>query len=437
MEHKIISYSTSHIFFKITLIVLCFSNLGAATYYVSLSGNDNWPGTSPDSTWRHVAYATQQAQTGDSILVFEDTYEDEHAVFANSGSSENPIVLTAYNNTFTLDGIDNTGMAIRMVDKSYINISGFHIKNYGTGIRGEGLLTNLEISNFIIEDIAGEGVDFDGASLQNSVITDFTIRNTDGIAVTHFDYSSTDCHDVEISHFLIRDVNNEGINWRNTKRVHIHHGEIYNTASDGIHLQLNIDSSTVEYVRVDSTNWHGIAIHDHTVGDYPCSTNVIRYCYVANCGHNDIDLHSGAFNTVIEACTVGGPLTNGQAIYFHNLGAGLIVRNCVIQDVPGDGIDGGPSSGQYLRDILIENNSFYNLSCGIRLQGATENITIRGNRIYNTPYDIQVGAYNILIDSNYTENGYYRINGNDGRIFDALDTTYHARSAYGSFVTVG
>ncbi len=437
MMRKRMSISINHMIFGCVLIILCFSRIDATTYYVSLSGNDTWPGTSPDSAWRHIAYATQQVQTGDSVLVFEGIYEDEHAVFANSGSSGNPIVLTAYVDSFVMDGLDSTGIAIRMTDKSYISLSNFHIKNYDTGIRGEGLLTNIELSSFTIDGLAGEGVVFDGASLQNSIITDFAIRNTNSIAISHFDYSSTDCHDVEISHFLIRDINNEGINWRNSKRVHIHHGEIYNTASDGIHLQLSVDSSIVEYVRIDTTGWHGIAIHDHTVGDYPCSTNVIRYCYVANSGHNDIDLHSGAFNTVVEACTVGGPLTNGQAIYFHNLGAGLIVRNCIIQDVPGEGIDGGPSSGQYLRDILIENNLFYNLSCGISFQGATEDITIRGNRIYDTPYDIHVGAYNILIDSNYTENGYYRINGNDGRIFDALDTIYHARSAYGSLVTVG
>jgi len=421
----------------IMLFYIWLVPLNATTYYVALWGNDNWPGTSPDSAWRHIAYTTQRVKAGDSVLVFSGIYEDEHAVFANTGNPGSPIVLTAYSDSFVMDGIDSTGIAIRMVDKSYISLSGFRIKNYGTGVRGEGLLTNLEISDFTIEGIDGDGVDFDGASLQNSTITDFTIRNTNGIAVTHFDYSSTDCHDVEISHFLIRDINNEGINWRNSRRVHIHHGEIYNTASDGIHLQLSVDSSVIEYVRVDTTGWHGIAIHDHTVGSYPCSSNVIKYCYVANSGHNDIDLHSGAFNTVIEACTLGGPLTVGQAIYFHNLGSGLIVRNCIIRDVPGEGIDGGPSSGQYLRDILIENNLFYNLNCGIMFQGSTEDITIRQNRIYDTPYDIHVGAYNILIDSNYTENGYYRINGHDGRIFDALDTTYHARSAYGALVTVG
>ncbi len=436
IDKKICKFSNC-IFFVYILIVLFNCKLNATTFYVSLSGNDGWSGTLPDSAWRHIAYATQQIQAGDSVLVFSGIYENEYVVFANSGFVENPIVLTAYNDTFTLDGIDSTGRAIRMVDKSFINISKFHIKNYGTGIRGEGLLTNLEIGNFVIEGIDGNGVNFDGASLQNSLITNFAIRNTDGIAISHFDYSSTDCHDIEISNFLIRDINNEGINWRNTKRVHIHHGEIYNTVSDGIHLQLSVDSSTVEYVRIDSTGFHGIAIHDHTVGDYPCSTNVIKNCYVANSGHNDIDLHSGAFNTIIEACTLGGPLTNGQAIYFHNLGAGLIVRNCIIHNVSGEGIDGGPSTGYYLRDILIENNIFNNLSTGIMFQGATENITIRGNRIYNTPYDINVGAYNILIDSNYTENGYYRINGNDGRIFDALDTNYHARSAYGSLVIVG
>ena len=346
---------TCNLLYKISLIItLYLVKLGATTYYVSLSGDDGWSGTSPDSAWRHIEYAASVVVAGDSILVDSGSYTDEHVVFANSGFSGNPIVLTAYNDTFILDGIDSTGIAIKISDKSYISISGFHIKNYGIGIYGEDLLQNLFISNFIIEDIDGPGLNFNSGSLQNSTITDFIIRNTSARAISHYDFGSTDCHDVEIANFLIRDIDNEGILWENTKRVHIHHGEICNTASDGIHLYKNLDSSLVEYVHIDTTGWHGIAIHDPYM-NRPCSCNVIRNCYVRGASHGSIDLHSGAFNTIVEGCSlIGPPYTVG--IYFHNRGAGLLAQNNYVKNMHWGLFCGHTNEGHFIKDVVFKNN---------------------------------------------------------------------------------
>ncbi|RKX69130.1 hypothetical protein DRP53_09100, partial [candidate division WOR-3 bacterium] len=331
-----------------------FSLLNATTYYVALWGNDNWPGTSPDSAWRHIAYATQRVEAGDSVLVFEGVYEDEHAVFANTGNPGSPIVLTAYSDTFVMDGIDSTGIAIRIADKSYISISGFHIKNYEIGLKGEGSLENLSLSDFVIEDIGGEGVHLNSAALRNCLITDFIIRDTEGKALSHYDFGAHPCYDNEISHFLIRDIGDEGILWENGRRDHFHHGKICNTASDGLHLYKNSDSCVIEYIHIDTTGWHGIAIHDPYM-NRPCSCNVIRNCFVRNADHGCIDLHSGAFNTVIENCSLIGPkYTTG--IYFHNRGAGLLAQNNYIKNMHWGLFCGHTDEGQFIRDVVFKNN---------------------------------------------------------------------------------
>jgi len=191
----------------------------------------------------------------------------------------------------------------------------------------------------------------------------------------------------------------------------------------------------VNDIYVKNTGWHGIAIHDHTVGYYPCYNNIVRNCYVYGAKHNDIDLHSGAYNTLIEECHLDGPPQTGQGIYFHNLGAGLIARNNLIHDT-GDGIDGGPIEGEYLQDIIIENNTICNCT-GISWQGSTRNVVIKENKLYNvsgTP--IHVGAYNILIERNSIEGKTYRINSGNGTVSDALDEVYYVKSSWGSNVTV-
>lgn len=429
----------------ILLFTLTAGQTYAATYYVSLSGNDNWPGTTPETAWRHIAYAATVVIAGDTVLIADGTYDDEHVVFSNTGSSGSPIVFEPLDYEYVLDGLNDTGIAIRITDKSYIHMSGFTLKNYDTGIKGYGLMQYLHFGDFTIGDIADAGIEFDGASLQNSIITDFTITDTGGNAVSHFDYSSSDCHDVEICNFLIRDIGGEGFNWRNTNHLHIHNGEVYNTGSDGIHLQLSVDSSIVEYVRVDTTGWHGISIHDHTVGDYPCHDNIIRNCWIGHNPHNAIDLHSGTFNTTVEACTLVCDENTGGGIYFHNLGDGLIARYNLIYGFSPDnrlyeGIRGGPSTGCYLRNILIENNTIYNVVYGIKFSGATENITLRDNVIYEASGEkIYMPSYGVtLLERNEINNGTCRINSDAAAdILDMIDQNYYIRSSWGALLTVG
>ncbi len=373
-----------------------------------------------------------------------DSRIPEYCVFANSGIDTHPITITAYSGTWTLDGQNTDIIGIRITDKSYIIISNFHLKNYreennGGAIKAEGLIRNLHLSDFIIENV-GMALNFDSNSLQNSIITNFTMYNT-GInsshpAISHFIYSGSSCWNNIISNFTIRDTDGEAINWRNSKRIYIHDGEIYNTASDAIHLQLDVNNSIIENMWINNTGFHGIAIHDHTMGDYPCYNNIIRNCYVGYAKHNDIDLHSGAYNTIVENCEITGDGAVGQGIYFHNLGEGLIARNNTIY---GESYEKRFHVGIVTRgDAIIENNMIYNVVYGITHVG--DNITIKENVIYNTSAERTSGdaGENILIEDNNISGGEYRLNNQgEAKVFGEKSEEYSVRTKAGANITVG
>ncbi len=109
--------------------------LNAATYYVSITGDDTNPGAKTEP-WRTIAHAAQQAQAGDTVCVEEGNYGHEHVVLSNSGTAAQPIVFKGYNGTPLLDGEDGKGYGILIAGKSYITIDGFEITRYLVGLYG-------------------------------------------------------------------------------------------------------------------------------------------------------------------------------------------------------------------------------------------------------------------------------------------------------------
>ena len=109
-----------HIVLLFSLVVI--SSYGT-TYYVSMSGNDTWPGTRPDSAWRHIAHACSTVVAGDTALILPGTYP-ERVVFRHSGSANNIIVFKSQpRRTATTWGFDSNSPATG----SYTRIEGFNV----------------------------------------------------------------------------------------------------------------------------------------------------------------------------------------------------------------------------------------------------------------------------------------------------------------------
>jgi hypothetical protein len=139
--------------------------LPPGNYYVSIGGSDANQGTL-SSPWRHIQFAMDRVGAGSTVDVLTGVY-NEYVTFKNSGTSGNYIVLQSYpGNTPIIDG---TGLPIsgevglvNIVDKQYVKLIGFEIRNLkaggassafpqGISVRGNGAF--IEIRNNKVHDI--------------------------------------------------------------------------------------------------------------------------------------------------------------------------------------------------------------------------------------------------------------------------------------------
>lgn len=134
--------------------LLLFSGLlFCTTYYVSISGNDYWPGTSPDSAWRHINHACSTVVAGDTVCVLPGDY-NERAILRHSGNANQKIVFKSQpRRTATIWGFDTNSPN----NGSYVRIEGFNIEwdTSLTGWRDYGIFissNNVEIVDNYIEN---------------------------------------------------------------------------------------------------------------------------------------------------------------------------------------------------------------------------------------------------------------------------------------------
>jgi hypothetical protein len=108
-----------------------------ATYYVSTSGSDRNPGTFT-LPWATIQHAANTVKAGATVYVFGGVYH-ESVNFPKSGTASAAITFQNYPGQTAV--IDGTGVRccgntveglINIVNKSYITISGFEIRNYTT-----------------------------------------------------------------------------------------------------------------------------------------------------------------------------------------------------------------------------------------------------------------------------------------------------------------
>jgi len=148
----------------------------AATYYVSPSGNDANNGLSTSAAWENPGYAASKAVAGDTIYLMNGIWYDQHLVFNKQGTSTAPINVKAYSGTPTLDGVDKTGIGIKIYSSSWINIEGIKVRDYQYGYWASSS-NNLKITKCEFSDTS-----LDGITLWNDVdymaIDSVTVKNT-------------------------------------------------------------------------------------------------------------------------------------------------------------------------------------------------------------------------------------------------------------------
>lgn len=144
------------------ILMLLTLTAGAADYYVATYGDDSGPGTSTNSPWKSLSYATRwrgaTLQAGDTLYVLEGTYYgntnciDLGTGIGNTGTAVSPITIINYPGmnrpVFTdITNAPNYGAIIK--SKSYYVISGIMWSNIVAG----PYLNN--VTNFIITNCVG------------------------------------------------------------------------------------------------------------------------------------------------------------------------------------------------------------------------------------------------------------------------------------------
>ena len=142
--------------------------LMAATYYVSLTGDDANPGTDPALPWRHIQKAFDAATPGSTVNVLPGRYNERLVVNVSGNATEGFITFQASGKVVIsakkLPGAD----VISVNNRNYVKIVGFEIRD------------NLRVSN-------GSGIRLTEANsfieIRNNRITNMKGRNAMGITV--------------------------------------------------------------------------------------------------------------------------------------------------------------------------------------------------------------------------------------------------------------
>ena len=199
------------------LAVLLAGSSSAATYYVSVTGDDANPGTQ-DAPFRRISRAVSAAaQPGDTVIVMDGTYDNEGALapryvvnLVHSGLQGLPITIKAQNRgQAILDSsassqslvCDGASAYFNLGDASYIVIQGFVIQRAcDEGIHSNGNAHDITIrwnefknigNRTVVDEFGRDGIfmnrnqynfTLDGNSFHD-------IGRTGGVALLHFDHA--------------------------------------------------------------------------------------------------------------------------------------------------------------------------------------------------------------------------------------------------------
>jgi hypothetical protein len=132
----------------------------AASYFVSVDGDDVNPGTDPAHAWRHIQKAFDAATPGSTVTVLPGRY-NEKLVLNVSGNATDGFITFQAQGKVVISGKKLPGAdVISINNRSYVKIVGFDIRdnrnvNNGSGIRLSEANSFIEIRNNRITKITG------------------------------------------------------------------------------------------------------------------------------------------------------------------------------------------------------------------------------------------------------------------------------------------
>ncbi|QWF71645.1 right-handed parallel beta-helix repeat-containing protein [Methylomonas paludis] len=164
----------------------CMPQLSLATcstYYVATNGSDSNPGTLT-RPWKTIATSGYKIKACDTLYVRGGTYKEYAINLLQNSTAANPTRVLAYpGESPVLDASTLTpGLydAFFNLSGQYIVVSGFEVRNGGTGIYLSGNYTT--VSNLIVHNVQGIGILAKG---DYSVVQNCTVYQT---SLIHYNY---------------------------------------------------------------------------------------------------------------------------------------------------------------------------------------------------------------------------------------------------------
>lgn len=362
--------------------VLESRRLLAATFYVSVHGNDANPGTDAHHAWRHIQQAMNVATPGSSVIVLPGTYNEKLTVRVSGDAMDGYITFQAGGHVV----INGRGIAgadiINLNNQNYVQIIGFNIQNDlnvtdGSGIRMNGRDDHVNLLNNTIHNITGisaMGITVygtDPATGITNIAVDgnqiFNCRSAPSEALT----LNGNVSNFDVSNNYIHDINDVGIDLIGGE------GMSPNPATDfARNGEVSGNRITRAHERNTNNNAAGILV------DGGQSIVVERNVSWAN----DVGIE---INAVRPGATASGDLVRDNAVYL-NWGPGISVGASAAGE-------GTVTSSQATNNTLYHDN-VRNLGSGeLRLQWGS------GNLIENNLVD---GVHaTVLMDAEYGSSG--------------------------------
>ena len=367
---------------RLLLVALSLASLFAhaalaqsgASFYVAKNGNDNNSG-SFTAPWLTIQHAANTVTAGATVYVETGVY-NESVSFPNSGTASNYITFTNYPGESAV--IDGTGLSVNgtqglvnIVNRSYITISGFEIRNYTTS---SASLTPAGIW------VSGSGT---GVQLLNNLVHNITTKaekngNAFGIAV--YGTSSTPITQITISGnqvYSLKTGNSESVN------------------VDGNVTHFTISNNIVhdnDNIGIDAIGFEGVG---------PSGSDQAKYGLVTG-------------NTVYNITSYGNPAYGNQyaadGLYCDGCAYTIFERN-TIHNCDLNMEAASEHKGHNSSYVTIRNNLFYNANAvGVSIGGyasgvgGSDHIVVLNNTLYNNNTKNQGAEFQIQYHSSSSTN---------------------------------
>ena len=390
------------------------NNSFGTTYYVSVNGSDNNPGTK-DKPWKTIDHAVSKdspIEAGDTVLVQPGTYTELITLGKSGESSSGRITLKA-NGDVTLKDPDPTKGGFR-----------------------EGVIQSAGKSHWVIDGFRIENTSWAGISLRDA--EDMIVQNNhtyetgaSGIIVLPDSYY--DGGEQEVTSKDIKVLNNtiERANWRWKGR-----GDTNGTQEalsiwgvDGFEVAGNIvDQGNREGIDAKTGSRNG-SIHDNKV----TGTSLVSGTPGGYNGGSAIYVDGGrarSFNIDVYNNEIYGNTADAISIADEDPSRGDVfdirVFNNVVYDNGKQGVNGGQGIGisNNVRDVEIFNNTFSNNVQGIVINGNSytggyepRNITVTNNIFADSAYrnGYIEDAKNVTLKNNLFTDGFSDLYGGGKR----------------------